>query len=654
MDKNTKTFYGAPLYKSLIQDQSDDVGPINARRARYNESQTVRDERGRQRFHGAFTGGFSAGHFNSVGTVEGFRPKQFVSHRKSDQTNSSNFSHKPEDYMDEEDFGEFGIAPKKIRLSRVFDVGTNSREYRACNRSKDLQPSRTSIGERILRKLNAEMTKSSIRLCSKPRRYLPKNDFHGLGYEPLRQEACSRAKADNADNPLSATFKGGQRLRISGEAFGTGVLNDYQDNLEPDSIYGYDTLDNYVFDRVNSKKENSRSKPVCSYADLNDPNSLNGFVLFRASATSTDNDNLIRNFPPPVITDNWKMPTCELPKVQKFLAPRSVMPQTDPEGLRSLLGKKFFNSSQVLRSDDIETRSGLLHYSELRPASDKIKEADSCTSDLQPVAISRKKVEWRPCGLLCKRFNVPNPFPDNLFTGVKPEESAESTGQRLDSTLPTPLNVHEDELVSPLELRRSIFNVALKVFEGALENSGDESPIGEDEPQIVEIRKDFEVSSWPMKGNVDVEPGERIDIRSAEATEQREMGMFPNRRYDDDDQSVIIVPTERREPEIILLDSSTSSSPSDGSPKGTRANSQGRTHLHDLSDIGESDDSYGPPLPPSRGLDDGNSNKDPRASRSASHSRDRTRSRSKVRSTSDDSVKCRRRRAKEKQRSKVT
>ena len=33
--------------------------------------QTVSDAQGRLRFHGAFTGGFSAGYFNSVGTKEG-------------------------------------------------------------------------------------------------------------------------------------------------------------------------------------------------------------------------------------------------------------------------------------------------------------------------------------------------------------------------------------------------------------------------------------------------------------------------------------------------------------------------------------------------------------------------------------------------------
>lgn len=34
--------------------------------------QTVKDEKGRyKRFHGAFTGGFSAGYFNTVGSKEG-------------------------------------------------------------------------------------------------------------------------------------------------------------------------------------------------------------------------------------------------------------------------------------------------------------------------------------------------------------------------------------------------------------------------------------------------------------------------------------------------------------------------------------------------------------------------------------------------------
>lgn len=32
---------------------------------------TVKDENGRRRFHGAFTGGFSAGYWNTVGSKDG-------------------------------------------------------------------------------------------------------------------------------------------------------------------------------------------------------------------------------------------------------------------------------------------------------------------------------------------------------------------------------------------------------------------------------------------------------------------------------------------------------------------------------------------------------------------------------------------------------
>ncbi|KAJ1633391.1 hypothetical protein T492DRAFT_904270, partial [Pavlovales sp. CCMP2436] len=44
--------------------------------------QEVLDEQGRQRFHGAFTGGFSAGYYNTAGSAEGWEPAPFVSERQ--------------------------------------------------------------------------------------------------------------------------------------------------------------------------------------------------------------------------------------------------------------------------------------------------------------------------------------------------------------------------------------------------------------------------------------------------------------------------------------------------------------------------------------------------------------------------------------------
>ncbi|KAK3040886.1 hypothetical protein RJ639_027881 [Escallonia herrerae] len=45
--------------------------------------QEVRDEEGRRRFHGAFSGGYSAGYYNTVGSKEGWAPQTFTSSRKN-------------------------------------------------------------------------------------------------------------------------------------------------------------------------------------------------------------------------------------------------------------------------------------------------------------------------------------------------------------------------------------------------------------------------------------------------------------------------------------------------------------------------------------------------------------------------------------------
>ncbi|KAG4218359.1 hypothetical protein PC116_g33161, partial [Phytophthora cactorum] len=75
--------------------------------------QEVRDERGRKRLHGAFTGGWSAGYFNTVGSKEGWTPSTFVSsrtnRRKDDKAPKQQ---RPEDFMDEEDLADAAEAQK--------------------------------------------------------------------------------------------------------------------------------------------------------------------------------------------------------------------------------------------------------------------------------------------------------------------------------------------------------------------------------------------------------------------------------------------------------------------------------------------------------------------------------------------------------------
>ena len=85
---------GTPLIDLLDEDAKFSVKPKRP------DEQIVTDEKGRQRFHGAFTGGFSAGYFNSVGTKEGWAPATFKSTRN--ERADKKLYNRPEDFMDEE------------------------------------------------------------------------------------------------------------------------------------------------------------------------------------------------------------------------------------------------------------------------------------------------------------------------------------------------------------------------------------------------------------------------------------------------------------------------------------------------------------------------------------------------------------------------
>ncbi|NXF87011.1 GPTC1 protein, partial [Eubucco bourcierii] len=129
------------------------------------QEQTVKDAKGRyQRFHGAFTGGFSAGYFNTVGTKEGWTPSAFVSSRqkRADRTILG-----PEDFMDEEDLSEFGIAPKDITTTDDFASKAKDRVQEKARQIAGvvssipgttafddlIGPSKITVGVELLRKM---------------------------------------------------------------------------------------------------------------------------------------------------------------------------------------------------------------------------------------------------------------------------------------------------------------------------------------------------------------------------------------------------------------------------------------------------------------------------------------------------------------------
>ncbi|XP_060807287.1 G patch domain-containing protein 1 homolog [Amyelois transitella] len=113
--------YGTPL-----EPYEEDEIP-SKRKYQQPPDQYAVDAHGRRRFHGAFTGGFSAGYGNSVGTPEGWTPSTFKSSRGEKALVASQ---RPEDFMDEEDRSEFGIAPRQMQTQSEFSGQKRQRQLR--------------------------------------------------------------------------------------------------------------------------------------------------------------------------------------------------------------------------------------------------------------------------------------------------------------------------------------------------------------------------------------------------------------------------------------------------------------------------------------------------------------------------------------------
>ncbi|KAG9018906.1 hypothetical protein FRB90_008487 [Tulasnella sp. 427] len=230
--------------------------------------QEVRDEKGRRRLHGAFTGGWSAGYFNSVGSKEGWTPSTFVSSRGN---RASKKEARMEDFMDDEDLEEMRASQKLIDVSEA-GISTSSAvgdadDSMAGALQNLIPPIEDSPGAQLLRKMgwrpgqgvgprvsyaklkrqdqllagpSTTPSRSDIpddeasRHTFAPRdtqipNYPPKGDAFGLGY--------ARGPGLLAQTNLSSE-KGPVGPKISA-GFGLGALNDADD----DDVDVYDTGD---------------------------------------------------------------------------------------------------------------------------------------------------------------------------------------------------------------------------------------------------------------------------------------------------------------------------------------------------------------------------------------------------------------------------
>ncbi|KAJ3568278.1 hypothetical protein NP233_g5816 [Leucocoprinus birnbaumii] len=244
--------------------------------------QEVRDEKGRRRLHGAFTGGFSAGYFNTVGSKEGWTPSNFVSSR-GDRSKAK--VARPEDFMDEEDLQELRESRQIVDTTQEMDftggIAAELAKRQALDDSEQdgiihtlqstlLPPPTDSVGAQILKKMGWR-TGSGIgpRVSLRQRRlqdlqasspygtraavddvkiteddeeankhtYAPrdtpvliverKDNVHGLGYRP----------GMTLNESLGSSSQGGVKGPRISAGFGLGALND----ADEDDLDIYDT-----------------------------------------------------------------------------------------------------------------------------------------------------------------------------------------------------------------------------------------------------------------------------------------------------------------------------------------------------------------------------------------------------------------------------
>ncbi|EXJ77416.1 hypothetical protein A1O3_09642 [Capronia epimyces CBS 606.96] len=280
--------YGTPLPPT--DEQSRDDGsfvPI--------WKQEATDEQGRKRLHGAFTGGFSAGYFNTVGSKEGWTPSSFVSSRQNRLKDAQKPTQRPEDFMDEEDLRE-AEESRALNISNEFaGFGTEHDPVRKTATIGLFRPLDETIGSKLLKRMGWRegqgigprvrrvanlgddedepgekhlFAPEDVRVVS----YERKTDYKGLGYEkvlsnarepttkPLVGQEDSSTRGESPDEDafgprLGSSRKHVQRSKKSG--IGVGVLND--DGSDDEDPYSMGPKISYH--RVIGGDKKSKTKP---------------------------------------------------------------------------------------------------------------------------------------------------------------------------------------------------------------------------------------------------------------------------------------------------------------------------------------------------------------------------------------------------------
>ncbi|KAF2223173.1 hypothetical protein BDZ85DRAFT_263110 [Elsinoe ampelina] len=402
-------FYGTPL-PPLDSETRDDGTYVPVWK------QEVRDERGRKRLHGAFTGGFSAGYFNSVGSKEGWTPSTFVSSRADRQKDTEQ---RAEDFMDEEDLADLQESQKLQTQTGFVGLGSTQEDGKRRGFVSDLfhDPHDTmgmkllqrmgwrpgqGIGPRVKRKPRGD--EGDMDETGEERLFAPddvsmitfdkKTDKFGLGWHGEQRLGSTSTGRSKGAKAVTASDSGSEsdtfhikrpaqkKNKPKKTGFGVGVLNDTgSDDEDPYSI-GPKISYNKIIGGDRKKKRGgitatttgNVSKPVFLSQKLTNQSRTNnyrrchdgklpldGFILAASALTLNDTSK----YAPPPVPEGWKPsrlaePSKKLPSTTEAAKSSTLDPSARSQllGETALPGKSVFDFISPAARDRLVAVSG--------------------------------------------------------------------------------------------------------------------------------------------------------------------------------------------------------------------------------------------------------------------------------------------------------
>lgn len=252
----------------------------------------------------------------------------------------------------------------------------------------------------------------------------PKINSSGLGYESLEKPHINLLQKPN----FVVRDKNNKQFAIGGQAFGVGAFED-----DDDDIYAKEDLSNYDFEltkeKVSKKNDNNINSLLFGmfkvanvslvakkvYPPPSIPHSFTGIHKVKKSRfepIEEETENIPRSKINPAIRAKYLGEET----TESNIPSNPILPSKgDSDFKQNSVSDSSFAASSLL-SDKFVSASQPEDVSNILEPVKKL-ETDHGTQQMRDAAkmkmyghLTRITSDWHPCALLCKRFNVPEPF----------------------------------------------------------------------------------------------------------------------------------------------------------------------------------------------------------------------------------------------------